>query len=259
MDGTPPARAQAAAKSEPKLRVLVVSDVRLLADGLAQALKLDEDVSDCCSCVTSEEGFAKVPDLHPDIVLLDAAVPDGPHSVRRVLSAAPDVSVVVFGIAETSDDVITWAEAGVAGYISRTTALADVTSRLKAIMMNEQICSARVASSLLRRLSSATGPSYTRGPLPSRMLLTTREMQIVEMLVAGLSNKDIARRLNIAVSTTKSHVHNLLGKLNLRGRRQFACMRGDQSPSPLAFVNRRDELCLDGSVSSRLALERRRT
>jgi two-component system nitrate/nitrite response regulator NarL len=206
--------------SERCLNVLILSAVRLLGEGLAQALGRADATSTFGVCVDLEDGLIRISGLPPDIVLLDAALPEGSDSVGRILVAAPQVKVVVFAVAETSDNIITWAQAGVAGYIPRTAALADVAPLLVAIMRDEQPCSAHVAAGLLRRLHA----TLESGPDGSDLtaLPTFREMQVIELIGIGLSNKDIARRLNIGLGTTKSHVHNLLSKLNIQRRSQAA-------------------------------------
>jgi DNA-binding NarL/FixJ family response regulator len=117
---------------------------------------------------------------------------------------------------------IAWAEAGAAGYIPRTAGLADVVPTLMGIMRGEQNCSASVVGGLLRRLRNLPrGGNRSSEALPPPMF-TIRELQIIELIDAGLSNKEIARRLSIGVATTKSHVHNLVGKLKLQRRSQAA-------------------------------------
>jgi DNA-binding NarL/FixJ family response regulator len=209
--------------------VFILSDTRFLAEGLAQSLERDGRVSTCWWCTDFREGLARITDVRPEIVLLDAALQSGPEAVGCVLQVEPRMKVVVFAVTETSDDVIAWAKAGVAGYIPRTAALSDVASLLDSTMRDEQRCSARVAASLLRHLSQAANAGGVRTDALAALPLTPREMQIVELLAAGLSNKDIARRLNIGVATTKSHVHNLLGKLHVQRRGQVALRARDHA------------------------------
>jgi len=222
---------------EPPLTVLILSDTRFLAEGLAQALERDDRVSTCWSCTDFQEGLARIAEVRPGIVLLDAAVQWGPEAVGCVLQVEQRTKVVVFAVTETSDNVIAWGKAGVAGYIPRTAALSDVASLLACIMCGEQRCSARVAASLLRYLSQAATTDGELNHAPVALALTPREMQIVELLAVGLSNKDIARRLNIGVATAKSHVHNLLGKLRVQRRGQVALWvrdhAGGMQPGPV--------------------------
>jgi two-component system nitrate/nitrite response regulator NarL len=141
---------------------------------------------------------------------------------------------VALGLAETTDDVIAWAEAGIAGYVPRTAAMADLVACLHDIVRGEQACSRRVAAGLLRRISADARFSpigrFSPDARSREPELTAREEQIVLLLCAGLSNKEISRRLNIGLATTKSHVHNLLAKLELDRRGQvvrWSRERGD--------------------------------
>jgi two-component system nitrate/nitrite response regulator NarL len=204
------------------LRVLIVSDVRLFSEGLAEALGRHSLLTVAGHCLDAREALVKLAKLPLDIVLLDASMPDGLTLVGQVRKLAPKVLVVVIALKETPDAVIAWAEAGAIGYIPKTSGLADIVSLLLGIAQGEQVCSPTVAAGLIRHLHKLpiTGQTASdRAPLPA---LTARETQIVELISAGLSNKAIARRLSIGVSTTKSHVHNLLGKLDVQQRSQAA-------------------------------------
>jgi DNA-binding NarL/FixJ family response regulator len=110
----------------------------------------------------------------------------------------------------------------VIGYIPRTTPLCDFVRLMMEIHSGEQVCSGRVAAGLLRRIAHTANGSTHRNRLVARPALTRRERQTAELIKSGLSDKEIARRLNISVATTKSHVHNLLGKLNARRRTEIA-------------------------------------
>jgi DNA-binding NarL/FixJ family response regulator len=130
--------------------------------------------------------------------------------------------IVVSSVSETEDDVVAWAEAGVIGYIPRTTPLCDFIRLMMEIHSGEQVCSGRVAAGLLRRIAHTANGRARRSGLVAIPALTRRERQTAELIRSGLTDKEIARRLNISVATTKSHVHNLLGKLNARRRTEVA-------------------------------------
>ena len=125
-------------------------------------------------------------------------------------------------ICETEENVVNWAEAGVAGYIPSTAALIELTMLLHDISNGKQACCAHVAAGLLQRIAS--GATLDHAAPTSRWLLTARELQILNLIDAGLSNKEIARRLVISLGTTKSHVHNLLAKLNVQRRAHAAAL-----------------------------------
>ncbi len=205
-----------------RFSILIVSEVRLLGEGLALALAREELLSVCGCFGDLNEMLAKMPLLQPDIVLLNAALRTGIGAIGRVRSLAPRVKVVALAVADDPENIIAWAEAGAAGYIPSAAALSEVVPLLAGIMRGEQPCSGRVAAGLLRRLSDVARSRAGTASAPSSPMPTAREMQILEMIGNGYSNKEIARQLNIGLATTKSHVHNLLGKLRLQRRGQAA-------------------------------------
>ena len=204
------------------LRLVVVWPVRFMRESLAQILERDPSVSVVAQCADLFEAAELSPALQEDVVLLDARIPDGTASVRRALDIAPGMRIVASAVRETEADIIAWAEAGVIGYIPRTAPLNDFVRLVSDIHRGEQPCSARVATGLLRRIA-VTAKRNGTPPAPS---LTKRERQIAELVRTGLSDKEIARQLNVSLATTKTHVHNLLGKLSVQRRSQVAdCLR----------------------------------
>ena len=134
---------------------------------------------------------------------------------------APDVRIIAFAVRETEDEIIAWAEAGVIGYVPSTAGWADLVCLITDIYDGEQHCTARVAASLLRRVAALTSNLANGRDIPSQgPVLTRREWQTAELVASGLCDKEIARRLNIGLATAKSHVHHLLGKLNVQRRGQ---------------------------------------
>ena len=205
-----------------RLHIAVVSSVRFLREALAEILERDPLVSVVGVCTDLIEVVALRPILQADVVLVDATIPEGPSTLRRALDIAPQMRIVAFAVRETEDDIVAWAEAGVIGYIPSTAALADFVRLVRDIHRGEQDCSGQVAFGLLRRIALSANRAnrrYTTFLVPG---LTDRERLVAELLRSGLSNKEIARRLSISLATTKSHVHNLLGKLNVRRRKQVA-------------------------------------
>jgi DNA-binding NarL/FixJ family response regulator len=170
-------------------------------------------------CTDMAEALSLSASSKPDILLLDAGYPGGIGGVRQVHTAARGIRVVAFAVAETEESIIAWAEAGIAGYVPSTAALSDLSAALALVIDGGQACETRVAGGLLRRIAQGGASMAEERP---GLSLTARERQIIAMIGAGLSNKDIARRLDIGLGTTKSHVHNLLGKLNVQRRGEAA-------------------------------------
>ncbi len=194
---------------------LIISEVRFLRDSLIDLLQRETSLGVCAQAATWEQALAAQAS-QPAVVLLDVAFPGGANTVAQLRCVMPQSSIIAFGIHETEEHVLKWAEAGIAGYVPNTASVDDLISLVEQISRGEQSCPSRIAGSLLRRIASAA----RRAPLlpESSSALTRRESEIMRLVIAGYSNKDIARRLRISLGTTKSHVHNLLGKLSLRRR-----------------------------------------
>ena len=204
------------------LSILVVWAVRYTRESLAEILERDPLVSVVGQCASLAEATARSSNLQADIVLLDSRIPDGPAAVRRALDIAPDMRIIACSVRETEDDIIAWAEAGVIGYIPRTAALADFVRLIIDIHNGEQISSGRIVTGLLRRIALTARRRPNRDSAMLVPALTKREREAAELIRTGLSDKEIARQLNISLATTKSHVHNLLGKLQVQRRSQVA-------------------------------------
>jgi two-component system, NarL family, nitrate/nitrite response regulator NarL len=212
---------------------LIVSEVRFLRESLAEILAQASGIEVRGQSATLADALAAAEALRPAIVLLDAAFPGGMGAVARLSAVALRANVVVLAIAETEENVLAWAEAGIAGYVPNTASVSELVSLIGQISRGEQTCPSRIVGSLLRRIATSgrgVGPE-----LSAAAALTRREFEILRLVGEGLSNKDIARRLRISLGTTKSHVHNLFGKLSVQGRaeatRLYAARHAELSPS----------------------------
>lgn len=214
------------------LRIVIVSEARFLRESLAEFLERDPSVSVVRLCADLAEVVALSPSLQVDVVLVDAALPDGAAATRRTRQVKPDVRIIAYAMRETKEDVIAWAEAGVIGYVPNTAALADLVRLIVDIHGGEQPCSGRVAAELLHRIAVTESLGNRRnGPSPA-LALTRREREAAELIATGLSDKEIARRLNISLATAKAHVHNLLGKLNVQRRGQVVVRLNEPAQHP---------------------------
>jgi two-component system, NarL family, nitrate/nitrite response regulator NarL len=164
----------------------------------------------------------RVRELVPDIVLLDAAMPEGLIAAADIVGSDPGVKVVAIALDETPHAVLEWAEVGAAGYVPRDASLADLIATIERTSRGELQCSAQVAAGMIRRLWTLAKVAGDRHVSNASVHLTPREREIMRLIDQGMSNKDIARHLGIGVATAKSHVHHILEKLQVRGRSQAA-------------------------------------
>lgn len=215
-----PVNTPASSASRRAVKVTILSEVRFLRESLADILAGDAGIVILGHYATLSDALPRRAVNWADVFLLDAAFSTGVNAVACIREAVPGVRVVVFAVGETEENIVAWAEAGVAGYVPRTAALHEVTRLLHGIISGKQACSEEVAAGLLRRI--AAGSHHERLSRNAGTPLTERELQILRLIEDGFGNKDIARRLAISLGTTKSHVHNLLAKLNLQRRGQAA-------------------------------------
>jgi two-component system, NarL family, nitrate/nitrite response regulator NarL len=198
---------------------LIVSELRFLRDSLAEILSRVPAIQVCGQASTVSNALTLAEAMRPEIVLLDVAFPGGTETAAELCAVLPAVNVIALGVRETEESVLAWAAAGAVGYVPNTASVDDLVSLVGQISRGEQSCPSHIAGSLLRRIaSSGRGLTVTSSAASRSLILTHREQQIFRLVGAGLSNKAIARRLCISLGTTKSHVHNLLGKLSLKRR-----------------------------------------
>lgn len=198
--------------------VAIVTDVRFYCEGIVEILSRSPVLR---VAGTADDVDALLPLLHHDdveIVLLDAGLADAIDGARRIAAAAPEVKVVALALRETDRDVIAWAEAGLAGYVSRDRSIRELIAAVEGVARGELVCSPRIAAALLRRLGALALRGRAGADPASPPSLTSREREIVTLIAQGLSNKQIAHRLGIQLATIKTHVHHILEKMHVRRR-----------------------------------------
>lgn len=215
-----PAYSAPAMQSPPPLeefptRVLLVTANRLYREGLARLLT-DRDASLVVETAVPDEAFLRraASEAH-DVVLIDAAIVRESDLARHLVAAMPRVRLVAIGVVEDDRDLLACAVVGVSGFVSLDASVDDLLSAIDGARHGELRCSARTAALMLGQLHTAVG----RTVLPD-VHLTVRQEEILRLIADGLSNKQIAGRLSIELSTVKNHVHNLLERLQVQHRWQ---------------------------------------
>ena len=205
-----------------KTPLLVTSEVRLLREAIGAVLEGHPGLSVVGSCKDVGQALSALRDKPGATVLLDASFPNRDYAIREIHVADPSAPILVFAISETEIDTVDWATAEAAGYIPATADAHVFAWCVERVNRRGQACPATIAPQLLQRVGSS--PCVGKTQLQSRVAtdLSAREQQISRMIAEGLSNKEIARQLHIGLSTTKTHVHNLLVKLDLQRRGQIA-------------------------------------
>jgi len=212
------------------VRILIVDDVRLYREGLADLLQKQVYVRDVRAMSLSDQVLPIIRELQLSVVLFNMSSPERLGMLRTIIEECPQTKVIAFGLSDRSDILIACAEAGAAGYLSRDGSLDDLGMIILGVIRGEALFSPHIVTALLRRTTAPVdGPRSRDGY--SR--LTRRECEVVRHIDDGLSNKEIASQLNIDVHTVKNHVHNVLEKLQVRRRGEAAAvMRAFAPPVP---------------------------
>lgn len=197
------------------LRVLVVDDGRLARECLTAQLQAHG--VETCGGWDAASLLAAIDQAPPSVILLNIATPDGPTLLQLCLDVAPEATVIVFGLsADRESEIVSCAEAGVAGLHLRSESFTDLLGLIAGAGEGRAQCSSEVSALLLRRVYNLAAQPDT-GDSRSE-LLTARELEILELIEAGLTNQQIATRLSVALHTVKNHVHNMLTKLGVGTR-----------------------------------------
>jgi two-component system nitrate/nitrite response regulator NarL len=195
--------------------VLLVMHLRLYSDGIEKALREIDEIGTVETAPTCSAALAHLRRVGFDVVVLDVAgiddIADAQHFARQ---AAP-ARVVALAVREHDHDVVAWAEHGAVGIVTREATFEDLLQAILAAAHGECFCSPRVAGALVRHVAELAAARQRAVP---HAPLTLREREIATLLIHGLSNKEIAARLILGVSTVKNHVHNILGKVEARSR-----------------------------------------
>lgn len=207
-------------------RIVIIGSIRLYREGLKDLMAGRDGLSVVDTAADRVSGVAAVRELRPDVVVVDMGTPQSMEAIREILAEDPDGRVVALAVPDAEGDVIACAEAGVVGYVTREASLADLVAAVESAARGEARCSPRMVAAVLRRLASLAAE---RDPAPTSEL-TFREREIAELIGVGLSNKQIAQRLCIEVSTVKNHVHNILAKLNVDRRTEAAARLNGRHP-----------------------------
>lgn len=195
--------------------ILIVAEVRLYREGLKLALARKSGIKVVGTCDRLADIHAAIQELRPDIILLDMLIADGVLVLDELKHYREPPKIIAIGVNDDDPEIVACAELGISGLLQRNASLDDLVTTLKCAMRGEFWCTPRATAAIAHRVANLSGSREATEPTAP---LTTREMQIVTLIDHGLSNKDIARRLEIKVATVKNHVHHVLDKLQVRRR-----------------------------------------
>jgi len=196
---------------------LVISEICFFREGIVAALEDAPEIGAVTAAAQAPE-----PDhdaVTPDVVVVDLATAQSLSVIAAVRCATPDARIVALG-ADREEQALACARAGVSGFVTRDQSIDELVRAVVEVARGRELCPPSIGVLLLRVMSGHVAPERGRGDA-----LTDRELDVLELLERGLSNKEIAAELVIEPATAKNHVHNVLRKLNVHRRGQAAALR----------------------------------
>lgn len=215
------------------IALVLIDDNRLLREGLTAMIHSQPGFKVLAASADADEALEQVRQARPDVVLIDFGLEDHDSLslTATVHNEVPEAKVIVMGLLSTQGDVADYVRAGASGFIMKHASQDEFFETIRAVAGGGQVLPHALTTSLFEQIARRAA----KLPAPviiESVRLTNREQQVVALLGEGLSNKEIATRLHIAVHTVKSHVHNVLEKLALRSRLEVAAFSHSSKASP---------------------------
>ena len=204
------------------LRIIVVDDHAILRDGIVSILDAQPDFEVVGVADSVASAIAVAQELMPDLILMDYGLPDGTglDATREILALHSQIKIVILTVHEEDDLLFAAMRSGAKGYLLKNTSASDLLSKLRGLSQGDAALlpaqTRRILSEFAR--TEATQPVNQEETVP----LTNKELEVLQLIVLGASNKEIGAQLHISVHTVKNHVHHILNKLKVENRWQAA-------------------------------------
>jgi NarL family two-component system response regulator LiaR len=200
------------------IRVLVADDHAIVRNGICALLTTEEDITVVGEARDGKQAVEEANRLQPDVILMDLVMPgmDGLEAIRRITADQPGARILVLTGFDTADQVVPAIKAGALGYLLKVSGPNELIQAIRQVHCGQSSLHPAVARTLLDQLSGAPRNPTTAEPL------TEREIQVLRLVATGQSNREISDELTISEATVRTHVSNILGKLNLCSRTQAA-------------------------------------
>jgi len=206
-----------------KTKILLIEDNRILRDGIKALINEQPDLKIVAATEGNHDTLLKARTLKPQVVLLDLGLrnENGLRVVATLTKELPQTKVIGMGLIPSQLDIVEFVEAGAAGFILKDATIEDVLGTIRAVARGTKILPPLLTESLFTHVVDHA-LRKGKGKLPDAARMTKREREIIVLIAEGMSNKEIAERLNLSTYTVKSHVHNILEKMALHSRLEIA-------------------------------------
>jgi two-component system NarL family response regulator len=205
-------------------RILLVEDHDLFRAGLAGLINAQTDFEVVGECGDGLEALKLARDLKPDLIVMDINMPicDGLEATRLICTELPGSRIVTLTVHDEDEKLFAAIKAGAVGYLLKSTNKSNFLGGLRRVLAGEVALSPKIAVRVLDEFSRIMNQSAEISSNENAPDLTLREREVLQIIAAGSTDKEIAAQLSISIYTVKSHVRNILGKLHAVNRREAA-------------------------------------
>lgn len=213
------------------VKVLIVEDHDMARMGLSVILGNNPNIEIADMSADGQDGVNKALELLPDVVIMDIGLPtiDGIEATRKIKSANPKIKVLMYTSREAEDDIFDSFQAGADGYITKGATSEQTVTAVLAVSEGAGWLDPAIAKVVLTNIRRNSDTQARRGEINYALGknlygLTEREMEVLALIVDGMTNPQISEKLVITLSTTKTHVHSILQKLYVESRSKAVAM-----------------------------------
>ena len=202
------------------ISVMIIDDHPVFRAGLAAVLYSAKDFKIIGEAGTSRDALKMAGELKPDVVTMDVNMPDGSgvECTAALHTLLPDIKVLMLTVSDRDDDLFAAVKAGARGYVLKNAPIDELVEAVRVVARGEVIISPDMAGKLMKEFQKHTEPEHSKDGAEAD--ITPREMEVLRLVAAGNSNKEIARALFISETTAKAHLSSILDKLHVRNRAQ---------------------------------------
>jgi len=206
-----------------KIRILVVEDNRIMNDGITTLLNKQADMHVVSTIGSGNNILLKASQAKPHVILMDVGLKKLKESlvVESIRKNIPEAKLIGMGLLPLQADIVEFVEAGASGFILKNAAIREFLATIRSVVKGEKVLPPSLTGSLFSHVAELA-LKKGKGKIVNAVRMTKRELEIIALIADGQSNKEIARQLNIATHTVKSHMHNIMEKLALHTRLQIA-------------------------------------
>ena len=204
--------------------VILIDDDKHLRNGITEIIEQQPDIKMIATFGNCKKALTKVCGLKPDVLLLDLYLQSQKTIpfMKSIMKKCPEIKVIVMDIVPINEEIIQYVEAGVAGFILKDATSEDLLKTIRSVANEENVLPSSLTGTLFSQIVENEVNRAEISKLIKKVALTKQEKEIVLLIADGMTNREIAQKLNLSAYLVKSHVHNILEKMILNTQIQIS-------------------------------------